>query len=166
VQSARSASYKTVHPQVVHRLKAKLGAFRHYQRFQNAIGPLGGVSFRAAVVRDADFLDAPASQDWLLYDAILARATRVEMARDTHFIFRTFGNDRISGSPLRRVKGFVYASKVRFTTPRARRRAAIMYCAVAGPSIGKVVNVRNPWLWRAICRRMALSRTLSRLAGL
>ena len=165
VRPERDASGLLIHPQIVQKLQHKLDKFRHYQRLQNAIGPLGGVSFRATVVRETDFLDAPASQDWLLYDAILTRVARVEVTRDVHFVFRTSGKDRISGSPLRRVKGFVYASKVRFATRAVRRRGAIMYCAVAGTAIRNVVKVRNPWFWRAMCRWLARSRTLSRLAG-
>lgn len=163
VQAERNGPLEPVHPRIVHRLVRDLARFRHYQLFQNAIGPLGGVTFHRRVIEVGDIPDVPASQDWLMYDAALVRARKVAVRDDVHFVFRTFGGDRISGRPLRRVKGFIAAARRRFAGRRAQRLATILYCAVAGPGVARIANARPAWLWRALCRRLALSPTLARL---
>ncbi len=164
VQSAPDSPLKLVHPRIVGRLAPDLAKLRHYQLFQNAIGPLGGVTFRRRTIEPADIADAPASQDWLMYDVALARARKVAVRDDLNFVFRTFGGDRLSGSAHRRVKGLVFAARRRFIGRRAQRLATILYCASAGDGVARVVNVRCRSIWRAACRRLALSRPIARLA--
>lgn len=137
----------------------------HYQRFRNAIGPLGGTSFRRCILNGADLIDVPASQDWLLYDAVMARGPKCAVRHDIKYIYRAHSGPRIGSSALRRVKGFVLVARTRFRKRWAVRAATILYCAQAGEAVASVVRVRNRQLWNFAGFRIARSRALALMAS-
>lgn len=150
-----------VTPEIAVRLARSPRWFSHYQHFRNAIGPIGGVTFRREHVRCQDLVDVPASQDWLLYDAVLSRRPKIAVRTDIRFVSRAFDHERISTGSRRRVKGFVAASHKRFKQPWARRAAAILYCANAGGAVDETVCVRHAAAWRFVGARIAESRLLA-----
>ncbi|MGE8943332.1 glycosyltransferase family 2 protein [Leptospira interrogans] len=161
-QSGAGCMYE-INPHVAARLCGDMRWFRHYQRFRNAIGPIGGVTFRRRVLSMSDFVVSPASQDWLLYDAVLARNPKCIVRHDIRFIYRELDESRISASARRRVKGFVSAARYRFRYRWSRRLASVIYCAHAGPAVHGVVRVRSDWLVCFLGNRLARSRLLSRV---
>ncbi len=166
VQDRDDGLPRFVHPYMPWRLKDNIPLLAHYQKFENAIGPLGGVTFSRRIVAEQDLCDAPASQDWLMYDGVLLRAKKLDVRKDIHFIYRNHGSDRISAQPWRRVRGFVVASRKRFGAPRAQRLALLLYCAVSARSVQRVVEVEHAAWLRILCRSLARFPRLARLAGL
>lgn len=161
-QAVSGCEYELIKPGIAVSLARSPGRFYHYQQYRNAIGPIGGVTVRAKYVRGEDFIDVPASQDWLFYDAVLRRNPKISVRHDIRYVARQFGQDRISASCRRRVKGYIAAARCRFSSRWAQRAAATLYCANAGAGVRPVVHVRNAALWRFLGHRVARSRLLFR----
>ena len=161
-QSSPNGPFTEINPHIAVELCKYPRWFCHYQRFRNAIGPIGGVTFRRSVLKETDLVDSPASQDWLLYDVVLARYPKCAVRHDIKFVYRAIDDMRINASPRRRVKGFIVAAARRFRSDWAARLAAIIYCAHAGSALHDVVHVRHCWFWSFVGNRVASSRILAR----
>ncbi|MEL6978409.1 MAG: glycosyltransferase family 2 protein [Pseudomonadota bacterium] len=80
---------------------------RHYLRFENAIGPLGGVTFSQRAAQRLSFAPLRSCQDWHMYWEALGGPCRVVVDAETRFIFNTGGEDRLSRSYRRKALGML-----------------------------------------------------------
>ncbi len=96
---------------------------KHYLRFENCVGPLGGVTFSRQSAERLSFPDLPSCQDWhMVFEALWARA-RIRVREDVAFAQDQDGSDRISGNPAAKRAGLAAALALMNPNPAARRLA-------------------------------------------
>jgi len=96
-------------------------------RFQNCLGPFGGVTFRRSLLVDLRFRRLPACQDWQVYAELPWHRLHVAVLPAPLLLADQRGADRISRSARGRALAHLRLARLLATTTRERRRLRLYY---------------------------------------
>ena len=156
---------RLVVPRYVARNSGNVLRLRNYLTYENAIGPLGGVTFSRRAVERLSFPSLASCQDWHMYWEALSGPCFVKVDQDNYFIFQTTGMDRISNSLRRKALGLQYFARLVSASPAQYaflRRYFWTLCN--GRYVGRASIAARLWsgLWRWAAMIVAHSPTLAR----
>lgn len=102
----------------VERFKHNPKKIRERLRFNNCLGPLGGVTFSSKAAAKLQFNNIPSCQDWDMYLDAIDNNSVIVTTSSTTFIKNESSNHRISNSYRKKLRGFFILGRIHGITEK------------------------------------------------
>ena len=114
---------------IFHRNANYIDRINRKLRYQNCIGPLGGVTFSRRVLLPIQFMNFASCQDWQMYISALKHAKRLKSCPHITYRFNISGDDRISHHPRKKLLGHLQLSRLTSQDALIKNNIRLFYLA-------------------------------------